>query len=116
MILTYNEERAKALHKYGQIQDQNLNDPITNYLLKNANYLIERNVIENSLYTFNFSELTSSIEITLILNNNLNQIFEISITGINLLILPANCSCAFILNVTNGIITLLNSINDAPIN
>ncbi|MEY3415059.1 MAG: hypothetical protein RLZZ418_287 [Pseudomonadota bacterium] len=108
MILTYNEERAIALHKYGQIQDQNLNAPITNYLLKNANYLIYRNVTANSLYTFDFSELTSSIEITLILNNDLNQIFEISIIGINKLILPATCSGVFILHVTNGIITLLN--------
>ena len=108
MILTYNEERAIALHKYGQIQDQNLNDPISNYLLKNANYFIVRNVTANSLYTFDFSELTSSIEITLILNNDLNQVFEISISGINKLILPATCLCMLTLNVTNGIITLLN--------
>ena len=65
MILTYNEERAIALHKYGQIQDQNLNDPISNYLLKNANYFIVRNVTANSLYTFDFSELKKLLLINL---------------------------------------------------
>lgn len=105
---SYSDQIAETIKRGTTKVDVSITPGITGFLLKDLDYTIVRTIFSNSLYQFDYINLTTRITVSLIVLNLSNVSYEVQINSRLKLLALANSSSVFVLYFEDANIYLQN--------